>query len=114
MSCLFTPCRADFRVKVAMSSTRERSNALALLLLCGELRNGGRIVGCAEWTDAQWIATCGINMPQNCALYHWEGKDLVLDLYSTEAPSKKPRRTRRTRATEADIDAAFAPAPEEP
>lgn len=81
-----TPLLTAMRAQAMLATPAERSNALGLLLLCGEQQNGGRIRAAAGWTPKQWLLTAGvIGKPQNCTLYHWEDADLVVDLYAAAA-----------------------------
>lgn len=61
--------------------------ALMLALYCFREFNGGIMEGAARWTAKRWIFTCGLEAAPvgDCAgLWHWEGEDLLCDLYSPE------------------------------
>lgn len=58
-----------------------------LILYCFREMNGGIIAGCRNWQARRWIFTCGLDEAPagDCpGLWHWEGDDLFVDLYSAE------------------------------
>lgn len=61
--------------------------ATLLILYCFREMNGGVMQGARGWNSRKWVFTCGLDAaPEgDCAeLWHWEGDDLIVDLYSEE------------------------------
>ena len=53
---------------------------LCLMRYCVRRENGGRIAECRSWTDRQWLQTCGVtqaSVMEDCALWAWDGDDLL-------------------------------------
>lgn len=64
--------------------------AMLLCLYCAEQRNGGIIVACKKWTARQWLIMVGLeSMPDDLeGLWHWDGDDLKIDFYNSEAETQ--------------------------
>lgn len=79
------------REEIAEHSLEDIGRAVLLALYCGRTLNSGRIEGWEDWTNRQWLSKVGLDfMPHREApgLWHWEGEDLIVDLYSADYEQK--------------------------
>ncbi len=62
----------------------QRAAWLMLLRYCAGQENGGRIVGARPWGDTTWQQMCRVRkkeVQKDCALFIWDGDDLVVNYY---------------------------------
>lgn len=90
----FTPITTNNRSMIVRAKEKEQAVGLCLAVYCGETRNGGVIKDCKKWTKNDWLVSCGVkSKPQDCELYHWQGNDLHVVIYSLEAEEKANARS---------------------
>lgn len=74
-----------------------RATWLNLLAYCADEENGGRIRNCAGWKDRMWQQLVGVTLEEvhlETDLIHWDGDDLVVEMYPTTTESMvKARRS---------------------
>jgi hypothetical protein len=66
----------------------ERATWINLLAYCADEENSGTITDCLNWPDRMWQQVCGVTKDETrleCALYTWEGDDLVVAFYPVKA-----------------------------
>lgn len=79
------------REKLVEHSPDDIGQAVLMAIYCGRMLNGGRIEGAAKWTDKQCMAKLGLEFLCRFdapGLWHWEGDDLIVELYSVEYERK--------------------------
>lgn len=79
------------REKLADYEPEDIGRAVMLALYCGRVLNGGRIEGARGWSERQSMAKLGLEyvpLNNNLGLWHWDGDDLIVELYSVEYEQK--------------------------
>jgi hypothetical protein len=69
------------------ATAAQRGAWMSMLAWCARVENGGRIAGAGDWNAAMWAASCGLqpkDLQKKCALWWFEGKDLILWGYPNE------------------------------
>ena len=79
------------------SSPTQRSTWLCLLRYLVGQEDGDTITLCAPWSDRKWQQVCAITLAEvkeECALWKWNGDDLVVNFYphASEKATKSMRR----------------------
>ena len=81
-------CNTSVTPEYGGSEPVVRATWLNLMLYCGKQENGGRIQDCASWPDRMWQQICGVTKDETrleCALYTWDGDDLIVAFYPIKA-----------------------------
>lgn len=74
----------------------QRATWLCLMAYCADQENGGRIVAADAWNDRRWqqiVRVTHSEVCETCALWSWDGADLVVWAY----PAEKEAEVRRNR-----------------
>jgi hypothetical protein len=73
--------------QVKGSDPVERGTWLMLQTYCAGQENGGRIEGARRWNDRKWQQLAAITLKEvkrECALWSWDGDDLIVWAYPVE------------------------------
>lgn len=83
--------------KFSRLGEKEVGRITMLCLYCANQRNGGVIKGCSKWNKKDWLLEVGISSkPQDMdGFYHWEGNDLIIDIYNVTAEEKATKAKER-------------------
>jgi len=73
------------------SNPIKRSTWLSLMGYCCQHETSGRIEGCRDWSDREWLQVCGVTKEEvhtDSLLCTFEGEDLLVAFYPIDQESK--------------------------
>lgn len=96
------------------SNPTKRATWLSLLGYCCQHETGGRITGCRDWSDREWLQVCGVTKEEvltDSLLCTFDGDDLLVAFYplSQEQAIKAKREAGKKGGRPRKIDAPQSP-----
>lgn len=79
----------------------QRATWFSLMAWSCDQENMGRIAGARSWGNRRWMQTCGVmasEVAESCALFHWDGDDLIVTFYPEDAQREIERKREIARA----------------
>jgi len=99
------------------SNPTKRATWLSLLGYCCQHETGGRITGCRDWSDREWLQVCGVTKEEvltDSLLCTFDGDDLLVAFYplSQEQAIRAKREAGKKGGRPRKLDAPQTPEPQ--
>ena len=86
--------------EIAAASTHDAGVAWKLMTYCAQMRNGGFIEGCQDWSDARWnkLFSFSKKPKEKSVFYRWENNGLRVLCYDAEKDAQALETSRKRKA----------------
>lgn len=83
--------------EIAAASTHDAGVAWKLMTYCAQMRNGGFIEGCQDWSDARWnkLFSFSKKPKEKSVFYRWENNGLRVLCYDAEKDAQALETSRK-------------------